>query len=557
MLRDFLILSRVQLRALAYSLAPRKRGGGSDHGRTLRLMGVGVGLALLALLAVIYMAFVGFALAMLGMARMIPVAAVAMGSLAGVFFAFAKAGGMLFGLADFDHLMALPVSRRVVVASRLSAAYATAIGLAALFMVPLYAAYFSTQGAAAWPVVCAVLSVVLAPLAPVSVAVALAFCVQAAAARFRHANLAFVVFGLVGFTAIMAGSIAVSVITRTADSSVVAHAALDFAMAAESSVAGAYPPAVWAADAVCRGSVPGMAAFTALSLAVPALTLELVQRNYLTLNGVLASRGRRKALSRDHLGRATGRTASPFAALVVKELRTLMGVPSYAINCVFGYLFMLLVAVGVSVLGLRGVLTSGTIDGVQLDQAVVEALIGQITLLIPWVFAFCAVMSPSAACAVSLEGRSAWIMSTAPVSARTVLGAKLASNAGPQAVALAVSSVILLVSGQTDAPGALEIFLVGLGVFCAVIALAMACDVRRPNYAWSSPNEVVKRGLPMGVAVMGGMILVFIGGAVCWAVSSAAGIAAGHALNLGVAAGGFATGALVMRRIAREPLYLA
>ena len=53
MLRDFLILSRVQLRALAYSLAPRKRGGGSDHGRTLRLMGVGVGLALLALLAVV------------------------------------------------------------------------------------------------------------------------------------------------------------------------------------------------------------------------------------------------------------------------------------------------------------------------------------------------------------------------------------------------------------------------------------------------------------------------------------------------------------------------
>lgn len=557
MLRDFLILSRVQLRALAYSLAPRKRGGGSNHGRTLRLMGVGVGLALLALLAVIYMAFVGFALAMLGMARVIPVAAVAMGSLAGVFFAFAKASGMLFGLADFDHLMALPVSRRVVVASRLSAAYATAIGLAALFMVPLYAAYFSTQGAAAWPVVCAVLSVVLAPLAPVSVAVALAFCVQAAVARFRHANLAFVVFGLVGFTAIMVGSIAVSVITRTADSSAVAHAALDFAMAAESSVAGAYPPAAWAADAVCRGSVPGMVAFTALSLAVPALTLELVQRNYLTLNGVLASHGRRKTLSRDHLGRAAGRTASPFAALVVKELRTLMGVPSYAVNCVFGYLFMLLVAVGVSVLGLRGVLTSGTIDGVQLDQAVVETLIGQITLLIPWVFAFCAVMSPSAACAVSLEGRSAWIMSTAPVSARTVLGAKLASNAGPQAVALAVSSVILLVSGQTDALGALEIFLVGLGVFCAVIALAMACDVRRPNYAWSSPNEVVKRGLPMGVAVMGGMILVFIGGAACWAVSSAAGIAAGHALNLGVAAGGFATGALVMRRIAREPLYLA
>lgn len=555
-MRDFVILTHVQLRALAYSLAPRRRGGGTDRGRALRLIGVGVGLALLALLAVGYMVMTGIMLCALGMARAIPLVAVAIGALASVFFAFAKAGGMLFGLADFDHLMALPVPRRTIVASRLSAAYGTAICLAALFMVPLYAVYFAAQGAAAWPVACAALSVAMAPLAPVSVSILLAFCVQAVAARFRHANVAFVLFALLGFGAAVAGSFALSMAADSADSAQTMAAVADFAAAAERSVAGAYPPAAWAADAVCRGSVAGMAAFSTLSLAVPALVLEVVQRNYLALSGVLASRGRRRALSRSRLGRAAGRTASPFAALVVKELRTLMGIPSYAVNCVFGYVFMLIVAVGLAVLGLRDVLTSGVIDGVQVDRATAEALLGQIGLAVPWVFAFCAVMSPSAACSMSLEGRSAWIMSTAPVSTRTLLGAKLASNAVPQAVALAASAVILLASGQVDLVGAAEICLVGLGVFGAVVCAAMACDVRRPNFAWSSPNEVVKRGMPVTVAVVGGMILTFAGAVASWVLGGVAGLAAGHAFNLALAAAGFAVAAAIMRRLCRTPLYL-
>ena len=58
-----------------------------------------------------------------------------------------------------------------------------------------------------------------------------------------------------------------------------------------------------------------------------------------------------------------------------------------------------------------------------------DAVSGIVTNLLPWAFVFCAIMSPSAACSVSMEGRSAWLMATAPLPVRTVLGAKLAANA--------------------------------------------------------------------------------------------------------------------------------
>ncbi len=556
-MRDFLILTRVQALSLINSLAPRSRSRRTGRGRAMRLGLVAVGAVLLAALVAAYMALLGLGLAMLGLADAIPAFAVTLGSLAGVFFAFAKANGTLFNLRDFDHVMSLPIPRRTVVASRLAALYGAAIVTGALFMVPLYAVYFLAAGASAWSVACAALTVALAPLAPVSASIALAFALTALASRFRHANLAFVIIGLAGFGVLTAGAFALSFVLGGQNDAQAAALASGAAASLRDALQSTYPPASWASQAVCAGSPAGMLAFAALSLAVPAACLEIMQRNYLALNAALAARTGAGALSHAQVSRAARSARSPFAALALKEARTLAGIPAYAFNCVFGYVFTLIAAGGLSVLGLRGLLSSGAIDGVQIDPAVVAALIDRLVLLVPWVFVFCAAMSPSAACSVSIEGRSAWVMATAPVSVRTVLGAKLAANLVPTAGTLLVSAVALAVSGQVDLLGAVEVVVLGLGVFGAVVTAALALDVARPNFSWVTATEVVKRGLPTAAAVIGGMVAAFGGGALCWLVSGAAGVAAGHAFNLACAVVGFAAGALVFARVSRQPLHLS
>ena len=108
-----------------------------------------------------------------------------------------------------------------------------------------------------------------------------------------------------------------------------------------------------------------------------------------------------------------------------KEYRALLGIPAYAFNCLFGYLLMIIIAVALSVVGLRGIITSGAIDGVDISPALFDAIAAQIMNLLPWPFLFCCIAAPSAACSLSMEGSGAWIMATAPV--------KRAHHAGCQA----------------------------------------------------------------------------------------------------------------------------
>lgn len=549
-MRCFMLLARVQLLALLNSLSP-VRSHGRKRGAT-RIILIIAAMFLLIGIGVIYMAGLGLGLASMGLSSAIPAIATVLGGLAGVVFTFMKANGTLFGASDHDLVMSLPISRRTVVASRMAALFCSATALGAVFMVPLYAVYFSVAGVDAIALVAATVGVLLAPAIPTSAAIILSFALTTAAARFRHANLVYIVFAIAASVVLVVGvyGLSFSMNTGTAEDTGRALAAMGGAVALVcDGMVSAYPPAGLAMRAVTDGNVLALLAFVALSLAVPILCLEVVQRAYPAINGLLAAGGVRGRADAARALSASRRASSPFRALVVKELRTQVGIPAYAINCLFGYVLMIVLAVALVVIDARGVLAAGALGSGALDP---ESLAlgmdaGRLFLLVPWVMAFCAIASPAAAVAVSLEGRSAWIMATLPVSPRAVLGAKLASNALSTAAVLVVSSAILLAGGQVDVLGALECLVLGFGVPYAFINAGMALDARRPNYAWSNAQEVVKRSLPIMVTVLGGMVAIFALGTASIALAVMVGDAASHALMLACGAVGIAAGQFIFR----------
>lgn len=538
-MRSFLILMRVQLQALAHSLMPQKR----RFGTALAVIGI---LALIAL-AALYLVLLGISLLSFGLESAIPAFAVALSALAGVIFTFLKANGTLFGLTDFDLVMALPVPRRTVVASRVTALYASAMLIGAVASVPLWAVYLAFASFSPWTLMCAVLSVLLAPAIPTALATFLAFGVNALASRFRHANLVYIVISLVAFTALMVVLYGYSFASGARGEASTEQLAGGLATMSDLLNLG-WPPASWMGSAVVEGSVIGLVAFVGASLAVPAIALEIMQHNYLAINAALTARARARAFSSDELRARSGRAASPFKAIVLKEYRTLLGIPSYAFNCLFGYLFMLVIAIALSVVGVESILTSGAVDGVEISAAQYDALSGFVANILPWFFVFCAIMCPSAACSISIEGKSSWICATAPLPKRTILGAKLASNAVPVAVTIAISALVLLVSGQIDALGAACVFVTGFGCFFLMVNIGLASDVRKPNLSWTTPNDVVKRGFPIMIVVLGGMLLAFCGGALSFVISINVSLVAGAAWNLAVGIVGAVTGWLIFRR---------
>ena len=514
-------LLSLQARSLLYGLG--FRGG---RGRA-RLLGAVALIVLLAGMAVAYMWLLGSSMVAVGAAAAIPALAALAGSLAAVALVFVKAPGTVFGCRDYDFVAALPVSVRAVVLARTAPLYGFGIALSVLLSAPLYAAYFLAVPVDPLAVVAAAACSVSAPLAPAALATLVSLALTSVAVWFRHAGAVQLVLSVLVATGIVVGSFALGGASSGADDAAALAAMGDVAGALSAAVASAYPPAAWAASAVGGASAAGFAAFAALSLALPALVTGTLAACYPHANAAATSGPRRRA----HAAEASRSAASPLRALAVKELRRIGSMPFYAMNCCVGLILMVVAAGALALFGADALLTSGIINGVQLDAQTVAALRGQIDAALPWVFGFCGAMSLTAAPSVSLEARASWFMLTAPVGAGMMLGSKLLANLMLGGAAIAVSAIALL-AGGTAPFLVLQCAVTAAGMLTGFAALALAIDAARPNFAWTTPAEVVKRGLPMTVGALGGALASLGFGFLSVMAAGNLGTAASVALNL-------------------------
>lgn len=536
-------LLSLQALSLLYGLGVRR-----GRGRA-RLLGAAALVVLLAGMAVAYMWLLGGSMVAVGAAEAIPALAALAGSLAAVALVFVKAPGTVFGCRDYDLVAALPVSTRVVVVARTAPLYGFAAALSALMSAPLYAAYFSAEPSGPAAVATAVALSVLAPLAPAAVATLASLALTSVAVRFRHAGAVQLALSALLVAAVLAGSLALGRASSGVDDAAALAAMGNVAGALSAAVASAYPPAAWAAAAVREGSAAGLLAFAALSLALPALVTLALAACYPSANAAATSGPRRRARSA-----ATSRgAASPLRALTVKELRRIGSMPFYALNDCAGLLLMVAASVAISALGVDALLASGVVDGVRLDAQAVAAMRSQVDAALPWVFGFCGAMSLTAGPSVSLEARASWLMLTAPVGAGTVLGSKLLANVALGGVAAAVSAVALL-AGGTAPLLALQCFVSAVGMLAGFASLALAIDASRPNLSWTSPSEVVKRGLPVMVGSIGGVLASFGLAFLSVTAAGALGHAASIAVNLAAPAACAFAGLAALRAVARRGL---
>ena len=526
-------LLSLQARSLLYGLG--FRGG---RGRA-RLLGAAALVVLLAGMAVAYMWVLGGGMVAVGAAEAIPALAALAGSLAAVALVFVKAPGTVFGCRDYDLVAALPVSVRAVVLARTVPLYGFGVALSVLLSAPLYAAYFLAAPVSPPAVVAAALCSACAPLAPAAVATLASLALTSVAVRFRHAGAVQLVLSVLVVTGVVVGSLALGGASSGADDAA--------ALAAMGDVAGALSAAV--ASAVCEGSVAGFAAFAALSLALPALVTGALAARYPHANAVATSGPQRRA----HAVAAPRSAASPLRALAVKELRRIGSMPFYAMNSCAGLILMVVAAGAVALFGADALLASGVINGVQLDARAVAALCVQVDAALPWVFGFCGAMSLTAASSVSLESRASWLMLTAPVGAWTVLGSKLLANLVLGGVAVAASAVTLL-AGGTGPLLVLQCVVTAGGMLTGFAALALAIDASRPNLSWTTPAEVVKRGLPMMVGALGGALASLGLGLLSATAVGSLGPATSVAINLAAPAACALVGLAALRAVARRGL---
>ena len=162
-------------------------------------------------------------------------------------------------------------------------------------------------------------------------------------------------------------------------------------------------------------------------------------------------------------------------------------------------------------------------------------------------------MSLTAGPSVSLEARASWLMLTAPVGAGTVLASKLLANLVLGGAAVAVSAAVLLVGGAAPLL-VLQCVVCAAGMLVGFASVALALDASRPNLSWTSPSEVVKRGLPVTVGTFGGVIASLGCGFVSVVACGSFGPEAPVAINIAVPVACALAGLAALRAVARRGL---
>ncbi|MCQ2420613.1 MAG: hypothetical protein MJ118_05715, partial [Clostridia bacterium] len=262
---------------------------------------------------------------------------------------------------------------------------------------------------------------------------------------------------------------------------------------------GAVWPLLWLGDAVAAGNAVSLI----LSVLVTALPMVLVyfllSRAFIGL--VTTERSAKKKVYR----REAMQVQSPNRALLRRELAHLGASPSYMLNGGMGLLFML--AGGVVLLVKR----QAVLDLLQMLNLPQEQIVLIAALACGMILSMVLFTAP----AVSMEGKSYWVMRAMPVDTVQIIGAKILLAE----IVTAVPTVFLILSIAIVLKlTALQILLLAACVLAymeLITVFGMMTGIRHARLDWLNETQAVKQSIGVlmsmlfGMGVVAGLAIVY------------------------------------------------
>lgn len=441
-------------------------------------------IALGALMLFVLLAMIGYSIAIaigfayIGMADVLPLFILLVCAAITLFFTFLKSIGVLFGFRDYDMIMSMPVKVSTVVFSRLLSVYTVNFLISGIIMLPSLIVFGITcrVSLSVWCML--ILSLFLASLLPMIIAMIAGAVITAISVRFRYKNLLIIIFSTAATLAILIGSFSIPQEEG---------AWTELIASAKQSIYRVYPIAKLYTNALVSNDWGSFAQFALISIGTGIVFVLLLAAYYNKINSALFS-----VHSKSNYRLGTLKTSTPFMALYKKELHRFVSSPIYVMNTCIGMILLLVMSVALQFINLEHI---GNMMGF-------PDIVTWAKPFAPCIVALFAAISSSTSSSISLEGKYRWIMCSSPVPANVIFKAKISVNLSYLIPSVLISSALLTISLQTDVIETIALFIIPLlfSVFISVIGLAF--NLKFPKYDWTTEEQAVKQSLPP-LATMG------------------------------------------------------
>lgn len=409
---------------------------------------------------------------------------------------------------DAAVLAAMPLRSRTILSAKLTQVWVSETCIDALLILPTCILYGVRTGASAGFYLRLIPVWLLVSILPICIIAFLSSLLIRLSSLWKHRELLLTASGILLFVAYMILMMNLGGITgdATEGGEMLKNLLLSNTSRIET-LTKYFPPAAWAAEGMLGLNYGMFAVWILISLAAPVLTVWLLGYGYRRLSMLQSETP--EGTGKKRTGKESFTSASQLKACCVREFKSILRVPSYATNILPVSFMPLLMVVMICIIGGRAAGENGEVFKMLLRELDPTIVMGILTA----VMAYMAGINPALSTAVSREGKAHDFLTALPVSAQTMVLAKLIVGFGLSAVGVVAAAVALLVFFPEFKLCILLATVLCLLFSYATAALALSRDVRKPKLDWVTEQEAVKQnfGVLISLLISWGILILLAG----------------------------------------------
>ena len=404
--------------------------------------------------------------------------AIAMGVFGSVFNTYSS----LYKAKDNDLLLSMPIPPSSILAARLSGVYAIGLLYELIIMIPTVIVFFINAKVNFLGILFTLLIPFILSVFVLVLSCVLGFAVALVSGKIKNKNFITVVLSLAFIVAYYyVYSKAYAILQSILSNPKVIGNGIKTAL---------YP--LYHLGKAAFGNVVSMFIFTGIIAVLFFAVYIVLAKTFTSL--ATENKGGAKAKYKAK----TVKAGNANSALFKKELRRFLGSPTYMLNCGLGLILMPILAV---VILIKADMFKEMISAIEPAKEIVYMLAAAaVCMIIP--------INDITAPSVSLEGKNLWLIKAYPVSAKSVLFAKLKLHCVLSAVPVALLTVAVEIVIKPSLAFAILIPITAV-LFILLTALAgLFLNLKTPNLNWTNENVPVKQSMSVMLTLFGGWVVV-------------------------------------------------
>lgn len=445
---------------------------------------LGVAWVMVIVMVTGYVGGLVYGLSYLGMGSIVPAYLTMISSVIIFAFGIFKTGGVIFNRNGYDILSSLPLTKEAVVVSRFARMYIEDLLMTLLVMLSGGVVYAVCARPSWYFYPTWLISTLLIPLLPLSVATLFGTLVTAISSRMRNKSVVESILS-VGFAVAI---IALSTSLGSSAESMTPEMLANLAETVTALIGGIYPPAIWLGSAMAAGNFGALILCTAVYCAVFAAIIALVVHNFHAICRRLSITNAKHDYRMGHLA-----SSSVLKAVWLREFKRYFASGIYVTNTIMGPIMGTVMAAAYLIAGTESL---NSLLGMEMD----------FSIWLPFVVAGSFGMMPPTAVSISMEGKNWWISKTLPLSAKTVMDGKILMSLSLMLPFYIVSEVMMIIAAKPDFMDLVWTVVIPAAIIVFSCVFGITANLLLPKFDWDSEVSIVKQSASAAVGGFGGLL---------------------------------------------------